>query len=340
MSEKQGKPLTDDQLWDQAKKDHAAGTAAAAIANATDSDATATPTPTASTATPTPTPSTSTPTPAQTTSTPTPTPAATDPLEGLSEPARKLVTELQTSVRSQAEQIAKAQRSIDTANGTLGNLKQDLTKSNERVQPVIDATAAEKQRTEAAKVEAQRKVVMSARDKLKDLLEPEELDALFPLPPEKPTPTPTPVATATPTPSTATPTPTSSTPTPTPGPSADPDKGVQQRLQSDVALVHPEWLKERASAEFKQWFPTAPAEIQALAGSWKATDTIKIFDAFKKHKDDAAEVARLEAERQSRLNRGGGPQTRGGSGASGAAGAGDPWEQAKRDRAANKAATG
>jgi hypothetical protein len=339
----------DDKLWEQAAKDRAAGKAATAPASETTpapasaNDGTPKPQDAAVTPTPTPTPApTPTPTPTPSSSA---TPPADDPLAGLPEPTRKLIQGLQAADTRRQQEMETMQHQLSTAHGTIGNLKQRLDESHQKITtitPVLDAVDADrKAAAQRVAVEKQAKV-KAAREKLAtDLPEVAEILDLL-LPEETATPAPTPSAAATtPTP-TPTPTP-APTPTPTPTPAPAPTGGptTEQVLiaQRELSDLHPGWMKTRATPEFRDWFAAQPDQVKALAGSWQVADTSKVFDAFKKHQSDAALVAQTEKERQERLRRGEGPQGRG-SATPGAPSSDDAlWDQAKRDRDKAKIAT-
>lgn len=325
--------VSDDKLWDQAKKDRAA-TSDASVEQPTPSGAAATPAP-AKKEPAAPAPAAAAPQPVSAT-------PSDDPLSGLPEPTRKLIEGLQANDAARAAEQQKLRRELDTAHGTIGSLKQDLQKNREQLQPTVDAVTAASKAADAEKLATERKRVEAARAKLADLLDPEELDLLLPLPKEKPA---EPVSAQAPAPAPAAPAaPAAAAPAPAPqpapsAPAAGPAPEVVTALHEAMELVHPGWRQTRESPEFKTWFNTAPDEVKALSKSWSAADTAKIFDAYKKHTKDAAEVARLEADRNERLRRGEGPQGKG-SAAPGAPASDDAlWERAKRDRAAQQQAT-
>lgn len=317
---------TEDQLWKQASKDRAASSPV------DDAPVVTTPPGAAASSAPAPAKEPAAAAPAS----PTPAPSPDDPFAGLPEPTRKLIEGLQANDARRDSEMRTLRGQVDTAHGTIGSLKQDLQKSQERLttmQPTVDAAATAAKAADAEKLIAERKRIEAARTKLADLLEPEELDLLLPLPKEKPAePAPAAAASATPSP-TPTPTPAPAPAQPVPSQRASPAPEVVAALHEAMEIAHPGWLETRKSPEFKAWFAAAPAETKALQDSWSAKDTAKIFDGFKKHQADAAEVTRLAAERDGRLRRGEGPTGRG-SAAPGAPASGPDalWEQAKRDR--------
>ncbi|MGE5524335.1 MAG: hypothetical protein ACM3SS_11515 [Rhodospirillaceae bacterium] len=88
------------------------------------------------------------------------------------------------------------------------------------------------------------------------------------------------------------------------------DKTAQERSQAAIdeaeerallRFVHRDWKQVVKTPEFDTWFDAQPPEIQALAASRVADDSIKLLDAFKAHREAAAAEATRKQSQTRRL---------------------------------------
>ncbi len=252
-----------------------------------------------------------------------------DPLAGLPEPTRKLIEGLQSTVTDFDGRFKKVNQQLATAHGTIGNLKQKLDESQvnlQKIGPVIETVEADKKAAEKATADALAQKRKALREKLADFPDViEYLDAVLPADAEpakevKAEPKPEPK------------------PEPTEVESFDPEERKVLILQRELSDRVPGWMKTRDTAEFKAWLPAQAEDIKAKSNSWDVDEAASVFEAYEKHKSDAAEVARVAKERDERLRRGESPQGRGSS-----TGNVDPspdalWNKVSRDRAKARAA--
>ena len=248
-----------------------------------------------------------------------------DPLGSLPEPTRKLIESLQAKTTEYDGRFQKMNQQLATAHGTIGNLKQRLDDSQIKLQtitPTIEAVAAENLVKEEAKAQAKAEKRKAARDKMADIFDADVVDELMPLVDAKPAkevkPEIKPITEE------------------VVDPNA-PDKDTQVRLMLDLTDRVPGWRQKRDSAEFKAWLPAQSADIKAGAVSWDIDEAASVFAAFDKHKSDAAQVAKIEQERQERLRRGESIQGRGGSNGNVDTSADALWQKVQRDRAKQRA---
>jgi len=256
-------------------------------------------------------------------------PDQVDALAGLPEPTRKLIEALQTKQAEQDDIIKKQAQGLATARGTLGGMKQQLDASQEalkRLTPTMEAVEADKKAAavHAATEKAGRR--KAAREALGSILEQDVVDEVLP--------------------------------DVQPGQDeAERARAEEERRKaseaaaltrktdepSDVEVAsllialheaHPGWKQTKDSAPFQGWLKTLPtADQQRFNGSFDVPEVVGFFQAFDKHQEDAAKVARLEAERKARLERGENIQGRNSAGTGEAPSKDALWEQAKRDRA-------
>lgn len=273
--------------------------------------------------------------------------AAADPLADLSEGTRKIIQDLRDADARRETELKGVKDNLSKAHGTIGNLKQQVEKQGQRVEPVITRVEATEVAAKAAAKEARLKKRADLRSKLGEL--PDilaYLDEFAPLSDDDEAETKATVDAAA----------KKAADEKAAADKVEADELAKQRQQATgnptevevraeqrvLTVLHPNWTTERATPEFKDWWTNhAPAEVKKLATAWKAEDTAKIFDAFKKHKDATVDADELDAERTARLARGDGVQGRGGQRKDAAAGGDDAiWNQARRDRDKAKAATG
>ncbi|MDA8260581.1 MAG: hypothetical protein M0Z99_33940 [Betaproteobacteria bacterium] len=252
-----------------------------------------------------------------------------DPLASLPEPARALFKTLEGRVAAQEEENKRVRQQLASANGTIGNLKQRLDASQvtlKKIEPA--AEALEKANKEKAKQEAEDKEarLKDIRKRMSDMtgVSEEELAEVMgadakPAAEEKSTAAtdPAPKAEAKPGEETQ----------------SDEDKVRVLTLQRELSDRVPGWMKTRETPEFKAWRDGPGKEIfKAKSNSWDPDEVAEVFKAFDKHRSDAAEVARIEKERQDRLHRGELPQARGSTSANVDLSADAAWDKVKRDR--------
>ena len=305
--ENQETPATEDELWNQVQQDRSTPPAEDA-APAADEKPAATEAP----------PATETPEP----------PAAADPLAGLPEATRKLLEGLQTKSASAEEALKQAKRQLATQHGVAGSLKQQLEKTQAKLQEILPTVqAVEDERKRKAKEDADAKA--KKRDELRESLgdrDPELLEYLDEVakPADEKPQTVEPVKTE----------PNIEQPV-IEQPKTPDEMSREKRLELMVALSEkvPGWMQTRETPEFKAWTQgTGKAVYQAKIGSWDVDEVAQVFTAFTKHQTDAAQVAKVEKERQDRLRRGEGIVPRGSS--TGNVDTSDDalWEKVKRDR--------
>ena len=289
------KQPTDEQSWDQVSKDRATATPAVEAPN---------------------------------TEIPSGRTAEADPLAGLPEPTRKLVEGLQAKTAEQEVRLRETNQKLSTAHGTMGSMRQQLEASRvalEKLTPTIEAVEAEKKARAKAEAETLSKARadhrMTAREKLGDFLDPEELDVLLPVdaePAQREEPKTEPVKTEV----------------------VDPGQPDQLRvleLMVDLSDRAPGWRKTVDTPEFKAWLPAQNADIKAKFDSWDPDEAAAVFAAFEKHKSDAAQVAKVEKDRQDRLRRGETIQGRGTSNGNVDTSPDGLWEKVTRDREKSRA---
>ncbi len=254
--------------------------------------------------------------------------AAADPLAGLPEPTRKMLESMQAAQAAQEKLLKKQSQQLATANGTIGNLKQRLDESHtalKRFEPAAVAVETQAKAEADAKAKAKAEARKKAREKLADFLDEEELNVLLPADeepaakPEKPEP--------------------KAEEKPAPAKTVETPEQVEARLtrERELSDLHPGWIQTVKSDGFKEWLKAQPDDVRTLAQSDDVDDAAQLLDGFKKHKDEAAEAARLEADRKKRLERGESVQGRSGGGGD-TPSADALWEKAKRDREKARAA--
>lgn len=251
---------------------------------------------------------------------------APDILAGLPEPTRKLIEQIQAKTSEQEAALKEVGQKLARAHGTIGNLTAKLNDSMRTLTamaPTVDAVAAREKAEAAAKALEKETKKQELRNQISDVLPgvTEYLDLVAPdvKPEAKPEPKPEEQQ---------------------PQQPAESPEELKARLtrERELSDIHPKWLETVQSNDFRAWKKVQPADIQALMASDEVADAAEVLTMFKKHKEDAAKVAQVEAERQARLRRG---ETVQGSGSaqSGEAPSADAlWEQAKRDRAKARAA--
>ena len=198
----------------------------------------------------------------------------------------------------------------------MNNLTQKLNQSLQqmtRVTPIIDEVEkTKKAEQDAAKAarEARRKELDESMSELPDVKEYIDLVTTDVKPVEKPVQT-----------------------------QAQPDQETPEQLKArltrerELSDRHPKWIETVKTDEFKTWLQSQPDDIKALGASDNVDDADTMLAAYKKHKEDAAKVAQVEAERQERLRRG--EQVGGNRGSATKDGDNSPdalWEKAKRER--------
>ena len=264
--------------------------------------------------------------------------AEPDPLDGLPEPTRKLIEGLQKTTTEQAERLKNANQQLARVNGTMGSMKQRLDESQaqlKKITPTVDAVQAQKEAEEKAKREAQLQKRKELRERLGDLPDVlEYIDSVIPPPKDD-----EPAAGATddgqPKPGEG------GAPAKTDAPAESeltPDERRVLILQRELSDRVPGWMKTREEPEFKTWVSSQSADIKAKYESWDVEDAAGVFKAFEKHKSDAAEIARVEKDRQDRLSRGEGPSGRSTTNAKVDPAGEASWDRVTRDRERAKAA--
>lgn len=245
-----------------------------------------------------------------------------DPLASLPEPVANLVKEIQAKQAEQEAALKDTGQKLAKAHGTIGNLTQKLNKSLQdlqRVQPVIDDVEQKrKAEQDAAKTakEARRKELGESMAELPDVKEYIELMVGDAKPPEKEAPA-------------------------KPAAEVETPEMREARLVAERELSdrHPKWIETVKSTEFKTWLEKQPEDIKALGASDSVDDADQMLTAYKKHKEDAAKVAQVEAERQERLRRG--EKVEGERGSASKDGDTSPdalWNKAKREREKSRSA--
>lgn len=246
-----------------------------------------------------------------------------NPYAGLPELTRKLIEGLDSRLKETEGRFTKVNQQLATAHGTIGNLKQRLEGELKKISPTVEAVEAERKAKEMAAAEAKAAKVKDLRGRLSDLPDVAELmDLVLPADAE-----PAKEVKAEP----------KAEPKKEPERAEDadpnvPDNATMTRLMLDLTDLVPGWRKTKDTAEFKEWLPKQNADIHAKYESYDPNEAAEVFVAFGKHKDDAAKVAKVEAERQERLRRGGGPQGRGSSASDVDTGPDALWNKVKRDR--------
>ena len=239
-----------------------------------------------------------------------------DPLAGLPEATRKLITEIQAKTVEQDQLLKDANKKLATAHGTIGNLSQRLAESMKefgRIKPVVEK-AESTAKAEEAKAKAEQEARLKELDETMGELPEVKAYVDLKLAGLKPAEPATPSADDEPAPETP--------------------EQIRAKLTAERELSdrHPKWIETIKSDDFQKWLEKQPDDIKALGASENVADADTMLTAFKKHKNDAAEIARVEAERKERLRRG---ETVEGVGPGGKGG--DPskdglWNQVKRDR--------
>ena len=249
-----------------------------------------------------------------------------DPLAGLPEPTRKLIEQIQAKTAEQDKALKDAGQKLATAHGTIGNLSKKLDDSLRtltQMKPAVEAVQAEakaKAEADAVEREAKRK---ERRDRLADMPDVlEELDDIR---------------------ADAKPAEVKVDSKPEPKPETEPAEPFAERearliAERKLSDRHPKWIEVVRGKEFKDWEATQPEAVRALSASDDINDADKLLTLFKKHKDDAAAVAKVEADRQARLRRGENIQGTGTAQAGEKPSTDELWEKAKRDRAKARAA--
>lgn len=247
-----------------------------------------------------------------------------DPLAGLPEPTRKLFEQIQAKTAEQEAALAEVGQKLAKAHGTIGDLTHKLNKSLTefgRVKPVIDAAEAARAK-EAQEAEAARKArAAELEESMKELPDVKEyLDIR--LADVKPAGAP-------------------AAPEPQPA-AAKAEETPEQRearliAERELSDRHPKWIETVRSKEFQEWKAKQPDDIKALGASDSVADADKLLTTFKKHQEDAAQIAKVEAERKERLRRGEIIQGKGSAAKSGDTSQDALWNQAKKDRERQKA---
>lgn len=253
---------------------------------------------------------------------------AADPLAGVPDETRKLIEGLEAKMAERDQRLHTVGQQLATAHGTMGSMKQQLDESREllkKIAPTVATVEAQKKADEQKAADdaiAKRKAL---REKLADFPEVlEYVDSVLPAdvkPAAKVEEKPAVVEQA--------------------KVEEVPNAAETIRvlnLQRELSDRVPGWLKIRETPEFKAWLPAQNAAIKARCESWDPDEAASVFQAFEKHKVDAAKVAQVEKDRQERLNRGEGIQGRGGSPNNVDTGADALWNKVTRDRAKAQAA--
>lgn len=239
-----------------------------------------------------------------------------NPLAGLPEATQKLIKDIQAKTVEQDSLLKEANKKLATAHGTIGNLSQKLNenlKEFARIKPVVEkveSTAKAEEAEAQAKKAARIKELGESMDELPEIKEYLDLQLSG-------------IKTAEP-----------AAPKADDKPAEETSEHIRVRLTAERELSdrHPKWIDTIRSTEFQTWLSKQPDDIKALGASENVADADTMLTTFKKHKEDATEIARVEAERKERLRRGEtvegvGPGSKGG----------DPskdglWSKVKRDR--------
>jgi hypothetical protein len=270
-----------------------------------------------------------------------------DPLSSLPEPTRKLIEQIQAKSAEQDKLLREAGQKLATAHGTIGNLNQKLDESLRtlnQVKPMLDAVTEKEAAKEKAELDAKAAENAEKRRALRENLEgtdvAEYLDMVLAdvKPKEEP----------------AKPIQTEAKPEvppqvqPQTSAEADEIKAKFQQLESerarleierDLSDLHPGWKKTVGSTEYDAWTKLQTTEIQQKINNASTVgEADKYLTQFKKHQEDAAKVAQVEAERQARLRRN---EVVDGHGTAARGESDDPndlWEKVQRDRQKARAA--
>ena len=258
-----------------------------------------------------------------------------DPLAGLPEPTRKLIEGLQTKAARFDEldaRLRETNQKLATAHGTAGNLKQRLEETQarlEKVLPTIEAVEGDRKAVADAKTVEHKAARDKARASLADILDPDVVDMILPAD-EKPAAEAKPEPKSEPKPEVK--------PEPKPEPAAEDERRVLI-LQRELSDLAPGWMTTRGTPEFKAWAVGPGKQLyDSKADSWDVKEAASVFQAFAKHKSDAATVAQVEKDRQERLRRGESIQGRGSSTGDVDTSEDALWNKVKRDRAKAQAA--
>jgi hypothetical protein len=76
------------------------------------------------------------------------------------------------------------------------------------------------------------------------------------------------------------------------------DMAHRARQMAQLDNAHPDWEDIIKSKEYKEWLPVQPKELQALTASQKASDALKVIDAFKAAAPASASTNALTAQRR------------------------------------------
>lgn len=292
-----------------------------------------------------------------------------DPLQGLPEQTRKLLQGLDLKVRHQDEETKRIRQQLATAHGTIGNLKQRLDASQAmigRITPTVDAVEAQKKADLDAARAAKEEKRKELREKLTDF--PEFVEYLdMELADVKPV-TAKESAVATQGNGTQQAGGNGQQQPANQGTELPQDREARLIAERELSDEHPKWKAtvnskefldfayaggppddERAAlaklheanpdeaakyyAQYARKYPQWYQKYGRLVMSNDVSDASAVLTAFKKHIDDSAQVAEVEADRQARLNRGESVTGRGSTGNTDATSDNALWEQAKRDRA-------
>ena len=249
--------------------------------------------------------------------------AGEDPLAGLPEPTRKLIEQIQAKTVEQDANLKDVGQKLARAHGTIGNLTKQLgdsLKTLTQMKPAIDAVQAKEQAEADAKQAEKLARKTQLREELADIPGVVEYMDMV-IPDVKPEVKPEPKA----------------EPTELPA-----DREAMLIAQRELSDRHPGWMALTSKTapsgkDFQQWKAKQPDDIQALAESDDVADADKMLTLFKKHKEDAARVAQVEADRAARLRRGESVQGRG-TALQGEDTSEDAlWDKVTRDRAKARA---
>lgn len=78
-------------------------------------------------------------------------------------------------------------------------------------------------------------------------------------------------------------------------------RAQESRQLARIDLAHPEWEDTIRSPEYDAWWKTQPADIKALDHSNKASDVIRVLDAYAVHRKKAQAAAEKAAADKARL---------------------------------------
>lgn len=262
-----------------------------------------------------------------------------DPLAGLPEPTRKYFEDLQAKVNAQDERLRSQGQQLAKANGTIGGLKQQLDASQAKLQqitPTVDAVAAEKKVAEEQRrkeIEARKKELREQFSEIPGLNEyldlivvgadaqPAKADSTRGKPEQREQQSQAGSEWQQRTQADAN------------AGADEPPETERLQLQLELTKRHPDWMDISKTDEFKTWAKAQSAEVKAKIGAWDVEAADAVFKKFKKDQEDAAKIARVEAERQERLRRGSTIQGRGSATTGSDASSTDAtWEKVKRDR--------